>query len=254
MRALAGVAQLVEHQLPKLRVVGSSPIARFRIHAVLRRLRRPPRSVPCPAHAPNVARRRHRASPAPSPPRPAPGGRALLDLGPSSARSSGLGRGTGSGRELRPLLRSTRCAKVLLLHGWCSGIAGSERLMSLSPRSQGSGTPFTTRIGVATSAAEHGARGDAPRPTVAGPADAANRSPGRAQSPDRFEPRAGSSSSVRSDKGGYLTGGSHRLRRRGPRRDPLDRPEASVTSSRFRYGGRSASRPRTRAGAATRPP
>ena len=28
--ALAGVAQLVEHQLPKLRVVGSSPIARFR--------------------------------------------------------------------------------------------------------------------------------------------------------------------------------------------------------------------------------
>jgi hypothetical protein len=25
----AGVAQLVEHQLPKLRVVGSSPIARF---------------------------------------------------------------------------------------------------------------------------------------------------------------------------------------------------------------------------------
>ena len=48
--------------------------------------------------------------------------------------------------------------------------------------------------------------------------------------------------------------GSHRLRRRGSRRDPLGRPEASVTSSRLRYGGRSASRPRTRAGAATRPP
>jgi hypothetical protein len=28
---LAGVAQLVEHQLPKLRVVGSSPIARFSV-------------------------------------------------------------------------------------------------------------------------------------------------------------------------------------------------------------------------------
>ena len=32
---LAGVAQLVEHQLPKLRVVGSSPIARFWINAPL---------------------------------------------------------------------------------------------------------------------------------------------------------------------------------------------------------------------------
>ena len=31
---LAGVAQLVEHQLPKLRVVGSSPIARFSVQAV----------------------------------------------------------------------------------------------------------------------------------------------------------------------------------------------------------------------------
>ena len=29
IHAAAGVAQLVEHQLPKLRVVGSSPIARF---------------------------------------------------------------------------------------------------------------------------------------------------------------------------------------------------------------------------------
>ena len=29
MRPSAGVAQLVEHQLPKLRVVGSSPIARL---------------------------------------------------------------------------------------------------------------------------------------------------------------------------------------------------------------------------------
>ena len=28
-KRFAGVAQLVEHQLPKLRVVGSSPIARF---------------------------------------------------------------------------------------------------------------------------------------------------------------------------------------------------------------------------------
>ena len=28
--ALAGVAQLVEHQLPKLRVVGSNPIARLK--------------------------------------------------------------------------------------------------------------------------------------------------------------------------------------------------------------------------------
>ena len=28
-RSIAGVAQLVEHQLPKLRVAGSSPVARF---------------------------------------------------------------------------------------------------------------------------------------------------------------------------------------------------------------------------------
>ena len=28
MRSLAGVAQLVEHQLPKLRVAGSSPVSR----------------------------------------------------------------------------------------------------------------------------------------------------------------------------------------------------------------------------------
>jgi hypothetical protein len=30
--AIAGVAQLVEHQLPKLRVAGSSPVARFDSH------------------------------------------------------------------------------------------------------------------------------------------------------------------------------------------------------------------------------
>ena len=40
---------------------------------------------------------------------------------------------------------------------------------------------------------------------------------------------------------------------RGPW-DPLGRPEASVTSSRLRFGGRSASLPTRRAGAATRPP
>jgi hypothetical protein len=28
-RSIAGVAQLVEHQLPKLRVAGSNPVARF---------------------------------------------------------------------------------------------------------------------------------------------------------------------------------------------------------------------------------
>jgi hypothetical protein len=28
---VAGVAQLVEHQLPKLRVAGSSPVARFEV-------------------------------------------------------------------------------------------------------------------------------------------------------------------------------------------------------------------------------
>ena len=36
IHAAAGVAQLVEHQLPKLRVVGSSPIARSKFHAAFR--------------------------------------------------------------------------------------------------------------------------------------------------------------------------------------------------------------------------
>jgi hypothetical protein len=43
MKAHAGVAQLVEHQLPKLRVVGSNPIARFGRRADCRSLVGPPR-------------------------------------------------------------------------------------------------------------------------------------------------------------------------------------------------------------------
>ena len=47
-QALAGVAQLVEHQLPKLRVAGSNPVARLKAGRIAAGFRFPPDDGPAP--------------------------------------------------------------------------------------------------------------------------------------------------------------------------------------------------------------
>ena len=92
---LAGVAQLVEHQLPKLRVVGSSPIARFRVHAASpspgRRLAPRPRG-----HSRRLSRPiTHAATSPPEPPSP-------TDANRTCHSASGRTAGHNPGATTRP--------------------------------------------------------------------------------------------------------------------------------------------------------
>src|SRR5579862_4824992 len=72
LRRPAGVAQLVEHQLPKLRVVGSSPIARFLSTELRLRLQVTPRGVSAPAPADSCRSATTSLAPAPANPTATP--------------------------------------------------------------------------------------------------------------------------------------------------------------------------------------